>query len=276
MKIYPILTLTVASLLPAVLQADYSTSFTSGEGYSNGPLSNNANWNQALETGIFNVDATAGQVDVGTTGAGFGSLAILATSTYDFTQVGSTFTASIDFQFTDTNATIGGTNTFMQMGYLTGPTSGSVGQTGIGIRRNASPGSYQLVRFASSTASVSASGIGIDIGSSDFVSDVLRFSYTLTAGETASTWSATYSLFNVDTSTTVSSATLTVNVTSTAADDDSMYASMSTGANNGNGITGITVYDYSSSSVPVPEPSTYALAFGGLILALGGYKRFRK
>ncbi len=276
MKIYPILSLAVVSLLPAALQADYSTSFTAAEGYSDGPLSNNENWNNALEGGIYTVDATAGQVDIGATGAGFGSLSILATSSYDFTQVGSTYTASMDFQFTDTNAAISGTNTFISMLYMNNPTGGSVNQTSLGIRRNASPGSYQLVRFAASTASLSASGIGIDIGSNDFVSDVLRMSYTLTAGETPSTWSATYSVYNVDTSTTVTSSTITVNVTSAAADDDSMYAALSTGANNGNGITDITMYDYASSAVIVPEPTTYAFAFGGLMLALVGFRRFRK
>ncbi len=280
MKIYPILSLAVASLLPAALQADYSTSFTTADGFTNGNLSGQNSWN-ANTTGA-SVFTVADAVTTGTVAIG----QVTGTATisyngegYDFSQVGANYTLSADLQFTDAGDTTASNNPFFSMMYGFAPTGGTDGSTSLVLRKTSSE-AYQIALYSKTAVTLSKSALGLDPGV-DNDSDVLRLTSSFTGGGSVKAdWSVDYTLYNVTTATTIVSGTLSnINLNANSIDNPSMYGLVASGAfqqDNHDGISNIELLDYSASFTAIPEPGTYAFGFGGLMLAIAVYLRRRR
>ena len=251
----------------ASLAQSYTANFTDAEGFSNGNLANNADWSNFGDANGFVVQDAAGTGSVQVNSLASATGLSNSSTTYDATVTSGTFTLSSDFQFTDSGSDATGQNVFFLNQYsLNSNGTNTEGRTSLGMRKNVS--NYQFLYFGTGAVSMSESQLGLDTANSDFQSDVLRMTSELTAGADASSWSGTYTLYNVTTDTilTTNSITLSPSGFTDFVADSSVFATIYSPANNYNGISDIEVLSF-GSSYAIPEPSTYALLAGliGLI-----------
>ncbi|CAN5437538.1 hypothetical protein BH09VER1_BH09VER1_52330 [soil metagenome] len=241
--------------------------FTTAEGYSNGTLNG-----QPSATPVWATSSDTGTpFTVNTSGSGSVSLSTAINSrnagynfVTDFATIGTSFTSYIEFTFVQSTATVGASTTAVSLLYSDTQTSGSINSTTAGFGRNTLLDGYRMASFAATATNIAGTALGIDSGSGDTTSDVIRMSLTLTRGATSSTWSATETIFNVTTGTqvaTASSSAINIGVNDPATFFNAMAlgASMTT-----SGLSSVNILAYSS---PVPEPSTWALiTVGGTLL----------
>jgi hypothetical protein len=247
--------------------------FTTGEGYANGNLSG-----QPSSTPIWLVSSGSG-TPFTVNAAGGGSVAFDTTangriigynSAIDFTS-GAAFTTYIDFTFVQSTASVGASTTAAGVIYAENVNSSSVNTTGAGFGRLGSTVDGYRLAFANGAVNIAGTALGINSGTGDTASDVIRLTYTLQQGATAATWVGTETIFNVTTNTVVatrSSSAINIGI----ADPASFFGTMQLGAAMAtSGLSSFTVLAYSS---PVPEPATLGLvALGGIALATSRRRR---
>ncbi len=242
--------------------------FTSAEGYTNGTINGQPSaspvWATSSGTGTpFTVNAGgAGSVALDTTlnsrNAGYNSVT-------NFASVGTSFTSYIDFTFVQSTATVGAATTAFSLLYSDTQTTGSIGATTAGFGRSTLLDGYRMASFAATSTNISGTALGINSGTGDNTSDVIRMTLTLTRGATTSTWGATETIFNVTTGTqvaTVSSSSINIG----ANDPATLFNAMALGVSmTTSGLSSVNVLAYSS---PVPEPATWALVTAGGVLLI--------
>lgn len=240
--------------------------FTTGEGYANGTLNG-----QPSETPVWSVSSDTNTPFSVNTAAG-GSVAFNTTlnnrivgynSAIDFT-TGAAFTTSMDFTFVQSAATVG-TTTLAGLVYAENVNANSIGSTSAGFGRSTLLDGYRLA-FANAAVNIAGTALGIDSGSGDTISDVIRLTYTLQQGATSSTWIGTEVIYNVTTDTVVatrSSSAISIGTT----DPSSFFGAMQLGTGMASsGLSSFTVLAYSS---PVPEPGVVTLlGLGCAVMAL--------
>lgn len=239
-----------------------SISFTTAEGYSDGALNSNDDWSAKQWT----VDETAGTVTEN------GYTSAIYTGTVGTRTEGTTFTVSTTFTFTDGfDISATGYKPLFNTGFTSNADAYSVeNQLLLAFDRNNDGYTADLQGdWGSSTEDniagtsgdnnsgvFTAASVGITRGAteeeSDLVSDHIMLTFSLTAGETASDWTAVSTIYNVDTETEVASFT-TGGLTF---DAETFYASFGTGQSDSNANTSDrTVYDFEV----IPEPATIGL-----------------
>lgn len=268
-----LLALSACSFLSAQITVD----FTSGEGYADGALDNNANW--TADAG-FTVDATAGTLtmpNVESQKAAYGEVL-----------TGNNYSASIVFTLDFAGQVVQPTSN-VQMGLI--EFSGG-GLPFASLRHMAvSPGTFDLYFFTNSAAigsagnftengdNFAASLIGLDHDGSvwtDAVSDKLEFTYSLSLN--GDEWTSTTSLANltrpqVD----LSAFTATGTITGGGPGSDPFRDAANTFV-----ITNRSLDAYTSSVMTVdsvtivPEPGTYALMLGMVAFGAILYRRRRR
>lgn len=270
-------------LLPLAVSVSFAqltTNFAGSEGYTNGSI------DDANQTGAPNFNAPSygfylpgGHApDFGTlkqdpnsqakayTLAGSGALA-----------VGDSWVTTMDFTYEGYDLADSG---FMPtIGFVTSNSTNSDSMV-ISLQRTSgqatsSATAYQLYLQGGSgsykTTNVQYSAIGDDTADANDLTDNLRFSLTITKSITANEFDAIGTLTNLDTSSVVGSLTTTFN-RANAYNASDLYGYIASGnqteANNFD-ITNIDAYSF----VPVPEPASYALVAGCLLL---GYVMVRR
>jgi len=239
--------------------------FTTGEGYANGSLSGQPSasntWLQSGAGSPFTVNTSAGgsvSYDVAQN-----SRVVGYAESLNF-QTGNPFTVSIDLQFVQSTATVGGSTVFANLTFLTGQNTGTIAGTTLGLGRTSTLDGYRIAAFSSISTNIAGSALGINSAGLDTTSDLLRLTYTLTQGATNTTWLASYTLRNVTTATdVVTNSVSNINIGS-GAGDTSLFSALASGASmTTSGLSSFQVNSYSL----VPEPTAVGLmAVGGALL----------
>lgn len=239
--------------------------FTTSEGYVNGALNN-----QPGATGTWRTSSGGNAAFTVNTADG-GSVALSTTTNnalsgyfqpVNLTQ-GNAITTSMDFQFTQNPLSTGGTANAFGLSYATSQSAGGVAKTSTFFGRQAGTDTYRISAFDSTTTNITGASLGINSGASDYTSDVIRLTLTLTY-TSATTLSGTVTLYNVTSGTTL--ATLSApNIVYSA--PTSLYGAIQLGnAMASAGLSSVSVLNYNSPAVP--EPGTVALAGLGLGVVL--------
>ncbi|HBR95689.1 MAG TPA: hypothetical protein DEA90_16150 [Opitutae bacterium] len=247
----------------------YSTSFTSGEGFSDGSLSGNANWSEyGAGDSLFTVQDATGEGNV-QVGSGFAGVANSST-VYDWTVTTGKFTQSTEFQFTDIAGSVSATTLYRQYFSKDSDGTGAEDRTYLEIRKNGT--TFQLAAFGTSVYSFSESDLGLS--GSDPDSDVIRITSQFEAGATSSDWIGTYTIYNVTTDATLVSDSITLSSLGfTLIGDSSVHGAMNVDNETG-AVSSLEVLSFSTSYV-IPEPSAFAMLTGVFALACVAVRRRR-
>lgn len=247
--------------------------FTTGEGYANGTLNGQPTgsplWATASDTGTPFTVNTAGGGSVAFSTA-INNRNIGYNSATDFATVGTSFTTYIEFSFVQSTATTGANTTAAGLLYSDTQTSGSIGGTIAGFGRSAATDGYRMASFSTTSTTIAGSALGINSGTGDTTSDVIRMTLTLTRGSATNNWTATETIYNVTTGIQVATvSTSSVNIG--ANDPATLFSAMQIGGTmTTSGFSSFTVLAYGS---PVPEPTAVTLV--GLGCALTVLRRRR-
>lgn len=264
-KSQPPLLLAVIFIAACSTLSAVTINFTAAEGYADGDLTTNANWNAVNGNTSFIVDSSgSGSVNLGTANR----LDAYAGESFDFSASGSVFTSFIDVQWTQDGSASGAT-TFAGMSYLQNPTSGTVSQSVVALGRTAVADGYRIAAFSAVSVGIAGADLGIDSGSGDNLSDIIRLTYVLEKGASSSTWTGHYTVTNTTTDIVVLTGTRN-NINVGSADTDPAVYSTLTSGNSFSGLSDVNVSTYGITAA-VPEPTTYAaitglLAFIGMII----------
>ncbi len=247
--------------------------FTAGEGYANGTLNGQPTgtplWAASNDTGTPYTVNTAGGGSVAFSTA-INNRIIGYNSVTNFASVGTSFTSYIEFTFEQGTATIGSNTTAVGLVYADTQTSGTIGGTTAGFGRSAATDGYRMASFGTTSTTMAGAALGINSGTGDTTSDVIRMTLTVTRGSLTTNWAATETIYNVTTGTEV--ATVSTSLVNIGANDpSSLFSAMQLGAAmTTSGFSSFSVLAYSS---PVPEPT--ALTLVGLGCALTALRRRR-
>ena len=181
-------------------------------------------------------------------------------------------TTYVDFSFTqnslssttDTNRSVIGVQ------YLTNPSSTNLNSmVALFGRTDAVATPYRIALGGATAASFAETNIGINVANSDFTSDTLRLSMTITRTGTTDTWTRTMTLTNLTTSTAVASITsggaitFTTTPASGAYTDASLYASIQDYAIAATQLDALSVSSF--GIIQVPEPGILTVSAVGLL-----------
>lgn len=239
-------------VMPAVLLATCNLAsaididFTAPD-YSDGGLDGQQGWNA---TSKFVVSDSAGVGVVNITNDNTTATYEAVALDFDSAAVGAVFTVYADVQWTQTGVTAANTDFFRLYYAGSNSTRASFG------RDDDTVDSYSFT-WGSYTSVLSGADVGIDtLTGTDAVSDVIRISYSLTKGATASTWLGSYEISNGSTIIGSDSGS-----TFAVAEISEEYSSLQSRDHDG-GISGLNMQGYGLTTSGIPEPSTYAMLSG--------------
>lgn len=210
-----------------------AVNFTSVEGYANGTLHNQPAsapaWQLVSGSGSFNINLGSG-LTVNTAQTTAQNAVWQTPVSYTATP---SRTTVMDFGFIQSAAT-GGSNTIVAATYLYNATSGTTNLRAY-FGRNSGTDAYRIGFYQSNgtpatslTANVAGSALGLNSAGGDNLSDPLQLSFTLNRGATASDWTATVTLKNLTSGTTVATLNVPAFITSaTFFGDASLYPTIS-------------------------------------------------
>ncbi|MDP0495910.1 MAG: hypothetical protein Q7Q73_06840 [Verrucomicrobiota bacterium JB024] len=182
-----------------------------------------------------------------------------------------TITYALDFNFTYDLPTVATNINGMSVKLSTSSTSANT--TNIGLNYSTT-GNFVFFYFSGAGSYLAGNGLaptalGLNAATSDYVSDSLRITVEMTKGATASDWTLTTTLYNIDTDTVLRTISSTAGVTSEAFfSADSIFAGFNSGANSANGgYSEFNVERFEITSVPEPAGAGFALGAIGLLFA---------
>jgi hypothetical protein len=179
-------------------------------------------------------------------------------------------TTYIDFSFTQTSAAVTGeTSNVVGLQYLTGPSSGNLTSMVALFGRTITTATPYRIALATTVSSFTEANLGINVAESDFVSDQLRLSMTITRLDTTDQWTRSLTLVNLSTSTTVASVasnSFTTSANPAVWTDTALHPSFHNYADTGTLLTALNVTAFGLEQVP--EPITAALLLPAIPLLL--------
>lgn len=262
---------TLAVLTTASLSAQTTVGFTSGEGYVDGAISDNANWTENT-AGAWQVDATAGTLTTTSNNGNFNN-AILQVDAPSLTE--QIFRA--DFRFTAPyEPSTGGE--FFRFG------TSRNGQNSYGTLSNTAAADSFFINVLENVGS-NSSATGISLTGADFglivngtndgyvnsTSDLIRFDFTSTYTGTGNLFDTTLVVTNLNTDTVIGT------VTHSGWDSANGYKTNPKQLDVNNARIG----DFDATSISIeslsiiPEPSAFAAFAGALALGLVVIRRRR-
>jgi len=228
-----------------------AVNFTAAEGYADGTLQGQPGsapaWQLVSGSNSFNIDLSAGLVV--NTAQTATQCAVWQTPVNSSAQP--VLTTVLDFGFTQ-SAPSAGAGTITALTYFANATSGNTNVRAY-FGRNSGTDTYRIGFYqnngapaTSVVASVAGSALGLASGSGDNQSDPLRLSFTLNRGASASAWTATVTLKNLATGTTVATASVPAFTTSTTLyNDTSLYPVISSEACQSAALSSLTITGFS-------------------------------
>ena len=257
----------------------FSTSFTGGEGYTNGGLNsgvqtNAAHFNETIQGGLYLPSGQSpGFGTVRRNPMANGAAAFYKTGEGSAFNAGATWTTRMDFKF-EGLATADPTSSTSFMG-STGFSTSSTTTSNImyaGIQKStgqANTNNYQFFISGGgfSSSNITYASIGDDAADANDQTDNLRITLTLTKSTTADQFDATATLLNLDTSTSV--ATISATLTRANAYSSDLFGYFrSSGLIESNNFDLFDVDAYSYTASTIPEKSTYSIILGGVALII--------
>lgn len=250
----------------ALAAVNITTTFSSAEGYIAGGIDDDDNsGNQSDDWQRVN-SATSNSFIVGPPGVtvneiASGSAQAVYQTAIDFSQ--GAVTTSVDFVFSRNGAIPTINQTVIGMAYLNNGTAGNYSNFSSLFGLTAS--GYRIAWSASSDTAITDAELGLDLGASDFTSDSLRLSMTVTRLG-ADTFSRALSLTNLNTNTVIASFAPASFTDATVYADNTVYSSFhSSFNNNATEVEGLSISQF--GIVQVPEPGSLLLVCAGSLLS---------
>lgn len=245
-----------------------TVNFTTAEGYTDGTLSGQANWYVgSTAADEFTVDTSHSRLVL--SGPDVWQVASYTTIMNPTQAATSIMKTSVNFSFTQDGAL---TTTQAILGAGLGVSPGV--STGIYAQfRRVADGNYSLAIQSSagtnpnwfSYNTISAASLGIS--GMDVTSDLLSLSISVNRDAATTSWIVSTSIRNETTQTEVYSTSVTwASTNSSIYADSSWYSYLYEGQIATANVSDVSVYSFSSSSVP--EPESFALSMGGILLLL--------
>lgn len=266
-KKYPMKTVSLFALVSSslafvsVVATATEIDFTAAEGYTEATLSGQQGWTGST---AYYVPSGLGQVRA--TDLNFADMYYGAQT---LNTAAGTITYALDFNFTCDLPTVPTLVNGMSVKLST--SSVSTNTTNIGLNYTTT-GNFVFFYFSGSGSYLAGSGLaptalGLNAATSDYVSDSLRITVEMTKGETATDWTLTTTLYNIDTDTVLRTISSTAGITSEAFfNADSIFAGFNSGANSANGgYSEFNVERFEITSVPEPAGAGFALGAVGLL-----------
>ena len=272
-------------LLPCLLSAQFVVDFTSAQGYSNGALGSNTDWNvfdgSTNDPNTFTVDTSGtGSLIVNPTQSGFQTARYVGSGTLPSNAYRGEVTFRLNFtNGTSSNPTTGGAATLPNYQFHTTATNEFVQFALRATNNNNQFNVFSLNNFNGSgqgnfSPGFSGTTLGLaadaDGDWTDGQSDDLRLSFSAVLGA-GNQWTETVTLTNVSSSTEVSTQSRVFT------DTDGSFAAevhaLRVTPNNLHNISASVVIDRITI---VPEPSAYSLAAAISALALLSLRRYGK
>lgn len=256
--VVPIALLATCHLASAV-EIDFTT-----PDYSDGVLDGNSSgaWENVNVDFTVTDSASSGAVNLPSSGG----VAVYQNQVLDFNAVGSTFSAYIDVQWTQNDEVLeSGSTTFAELAYYRDSNGSPIpyGRLGVG-RSSRRVDGYRMAGLDYRSFPMTGADLGIDSARGDLLSDVIRISFDLIKGDSATTWVGHYTVTNLTTDTVVLSGTRRdMNIERSASGvntDTTVYLGFNSG-NNHLGMAEVEVQRF--GKVDIPEGATCAL-FAGL------------
>ncbi|WP_415663356.1 DNRLRE domain-containing protein, partial [Rariglobus hedericola] len=229
-----------------------SVNFTSVEGYANGTLHNQPAsapaWQLVSGSGSFNINLASG-LTVNTAQTTAQNAVWQTPVSYTATP---SRTTVMDFGFTQSAAT-GGTATIVSLGHFYNATSATTNLRAY-FGRASGTDAYRIGFYqnngspaTSLTANVAGSALGLNSTGGDNVSAPLQLSFTLNRGATFSDWTATVTLKNLTSGSTVATLNVPAFITSaTFFSDTSLYPSISSESIQSTALSQFAITGYTS------------------------------
>lgn len=249
--------------------------FTTANGYVDGQLAGQNGWMWGGTN--YMVSTTSGVVNVNTAATGLAQ-AYWASGWVPLTTPGYIAKTSTDFRYTLSGSAQTGINGMFGVGLtdngnfrVFGELRYYNGQLGFELSQQNNGGTTVVP----ATVYLDPSAIGLNVAGSDFSTDLLRMTTTLTLGADANSWNMSCTLLNVTTGTiaaTTSASFTTTDAVYTANNGFAWYAQDFIQSIDQAALSSFTILNVNQVTVAAPEPSSLAMIGMGFMALVGGMR----